>query len=45
MFDVDLGCRGHPVLNESNELGGVEVVCSNESVSVGCEVGGGGTAE
>ena len=45
VLDVDLGCRGHPVLNEPNELGGVEVVCANESVSVGCEVGGAGTAE
>ena len=25
----------HPVLNESNELGGIEVVCTNESVSIG----------
>ena len=45
VFDVDLGCRGQPVLNEPNELGGIEVVCANESVSVGCEVGGAGTAE
>ena len=26
------GLRGHPVLNEPNELGDVEVVCANESV-------------
>ena len=45
VFDVDLGCRGHPVLNEPNKLGGIKVMCANESVSVGCEVGGAGTAE
>ena len=45
VFDVDLGCRGHPILNEANELGGIEVVCANESVSVGHQVGGAGTAE
>ena len=30
---------------ESYELGGIEVVCANESVSVGCEVGKAGAAE
>ena len=37
-----MGYRGHTVLNE---LGGIEVVCANESVSVGSEVRGVGTAE
>ena len=38
-FDVDPWSRRHPVLNEVNELGGVEVVCASEGVSIGCQVG------
>ena len=38
--DVDPWSRRDPVLNEINELGGVEVVCASESVSISCQVGG-----